>query len=430
MSWLRTLAALWLVGCADPDKSGAPVDILPAELEPLVLAMSPLPPVPASPSNAHADDSLAAALGHWLYFDPRLSGSGEFSCATCHDPEQGFGDGLVLSEAAGTTGRHAPQLWNVAQQRWFFWDGRCDSLWCQAAEPIEASHEMDLGRVELARVVSTEPDLNTAYTELFGAPPDVSDPLRFPTGARPLPDAPDDPDHVAWLGMDPADQDAVSAVLVNISKAIAAHERTLVTGPTAIDNFVEAVEDDDAGAADAALSPAARRGLELFAGEGNCVFCHSGPALSNLEFHNIGLAPPEWLDGLDSGRYEGIDKLYASEFNTAGRWSDDPDGDAAQRLDRIAQTSNQLAQFKVPGLRRVADSPPFFHGGHAESLEAVVAHYSEAAPYDGPGHREELMVPLDWSDDQIADMVAFLTEGLGGGAVDAALLVAPAAPLP
>lgn len=431
--WAGALAVL-LGACApDPDKPTTTedsVDIVDPELESFVLAMSPLPELPADPTNRWADDDTAAHLGQWLFFDTRLSASGRFSCATCHDPALGFGDGLPLSEAAGTTDRHAPTLYNVGLHRWQFWDGRCDTLWCQAAGPIEHDKELALPRTTLARTLADAEDLRLAYEELFGALPDLSDTERFPVDARPVPDDPDDPRGLAWDGMEPADQAAVTAVMVNITKAIAAYERRLLTGRAPIDDFVDALDAGDAAAADGALSAEARAGLELFAGEGGCVFCHSGGAFTNFEFHNLALPTPDWLTGLDAGRYDGIDSLLASELNAAGPWSDDPEGEQAARLGRIAQTAEQLAQFKVPGLRRVASSAPYFHGGHMDTLEDVVRFYSEAPETDAVGHREEMLVPLGWSDDEIDAVVAFLTEGLGADAPPAELLEPPASPLP
>ncbi|MEC8425628.1 MAG: cytochrome-c peroxidase, partial [Myxococcota bacterium] len=211
------LVPLALAACAEPAHH-SPEDLaaglgLDEEALAVVLGMSPLPGLPADPTNHVADDPAAAALGHALYFDPRLSGSGAHSCATCHDPAMGFGDGLALSEAAGTTERHAPHLWDVGYQRWFLWDGRCDSLWCQATGPLEAIEEMDGDRMSIARLVTSDPDLSDAYASVFGESPDFSAP-GFPRHARPL-DDPDHPDAIAWQQMDPTDQDAVTRVFTN-----------------------------------------------------------------------------------------------------------------------------------------------------------------------------------------------------------------------
>ena len=416
------------LACAEPapttDDLAAGVGISEAAL-PTVLGMSPLPGMPASPTNRVADDPAAARLGQFLYYDPRLSGSGEFACATCHDPDEGFGDGLVLSEAAGTTGRHAPHLWDVGYQRWFFWDGRCDSLWCQAAGPIEAQGEMDGDRVAVARLVTTDPELAPAYTAIFGESPDLDDTTRFPDHGRPLAD-PEHPDAIAWAAMAPRDQDAVTRVYTNVAKSIAAYERRLVTGPTRVDRFITALAAGTPEGLDV-LSPEEVRGLVLFTGEGNCHLCHSGPLLSNREFHSVGLGTRPWLDEDDLGRFDGIEKLRAGAFNAAGPWSDDPGGDAALRIERLVQSGEQVGQFKTPSLRNITRSPPYMHGGHFEDLHQVVDNYNELEEDVGLGHLETFMVPLGWGADDVDAVVAFLG-ALESEPLDPDLLLAPDTP--
>ena len=137
-----------------------------------LLRHSPLPPPPPDPTNRHADDPAAAHLGRFLFFDERLSGSGTVSCATCHDARRGFTDGLTLAEGVGTGRRHTPTLWNVAHHRWLTWDGRADSLWMQALDPIEDPVEMGGNRADVARLVLEDEALRAAYTDVFGALPD------------------------------------------------------------------------------------------------------------------------------------------------------------------------------------------------------------------------------------------------------------------
>jgi len=422
------ILALALVGCAappgDPTRSLASgVGISEAEL-PVVLAMSQLGGMPADPTNRVADDDAAARLGQFLYFDPGLSSSGAYSCATCHDPALGFGDGLEVSEAAGTTARHAPHLWDVGYQRWFLWDGRCDSLWCQATGPMEATKEMDGDRVGIARYVTTDPVIAPAYSAVFGESPDFDDP-RFPDHARPLGD-PEHPDTVAWEAMAPADQDAATRVFTNVAKAIAAYERRLVTGPTRVDTFITALAAGTPEGLDA-LSAQEVRGLSLFAGDGNCHLCHSGPLLSNREFHTVGLGTRPWLLDDDLGRYDGIARLQASPFNATGIWSDAPDGEAALRVGRLVQSSEQVGQFKTPSLRNISRSAPYMHGGHFDDLEQVVQNYVDLDEDMLLGHLEAFMVPLDWGLDEVEAVVAFL-HALDSEPLDPALLVPPGRP--
>ena len=395
----------------------------------LVEALGPLPPLPPDPTNAWANDADAAWFGRYLFYEPRLSGPGTFSCATCHDPAQGWGDGLRLSEAAGTTTRHAPTLWNVGHQRWFYWDGRCDSLWCQAISPIEAEAEMAGSRLQVAHTLHDDPALRDAYAALFGPLPDLSDGSRFPDAGRPVPDDPTHPHAVAWASMAPADQDAVTEVMVHVAKAIGAFERTIQTGESRVDRYVAAFVDRDEAAMAAALSAEEEEGLRHFVSDGNCFFCHAGPLGSNREFASAGLGHRDWLPLEDLGRYGGIDGLRAAEFNAASAWSDDPAGEAANRIDRLNQSSEQLGLFKVPGLRNVADSPPYMHGGHLETLTDVVGHYNRLDEEVIVGHLDTFMVPLEWTEADIASVVAFL-EAWSAEPLDPSVLEAPDAPLP
>src|SRR5436309_648539 len=102
---------------------GAAARFLPAERARSPVETVPVGPPPDDPSNSVADREDAARLGQRLFFDERLS-SGQVSCSTCHSPQHGFGDSRPVSEGAGRGRRHTLSLWNVAYNRWFFWDGR------------------------------------------------------------------------------------------------------------------------------------------------------------------------------------------------------------------------------------------------------------------------------------------------------------------
>lgn len=357
--------------------------------------------LPDDPTNAVADDPAAAALGEQLFFAPELSGSGEFSCDTCHDPELAFTDGLALSEAAGVTGRSAPPVGFAVAMPWQFWDGRCDTLWCQAVQPLEAVNEMDGARTDLPRALVAG-GLDSDYEALFGALPDVSDEARFPPGAKPLGDGSDA--DLAWDAMRTDDQDAVTAVLVDVVKAIAAYERTLPAFDSDFDVFVAELIAE--GSSDA-ISASAQRGAALFVRtEGECHLCHNGPALSEGSFHNLGLGSRDWLDA-DDGRPDGVARLLADDFNAAGRWSDDPDGAWAARLDTVED--GEPGAFKVPSLRHVSKTGPYMHGGHFDTLDEVVAFYADVSTETpAVGARTAFLRTMAWSEQDQADLVAFL----------------------
>ncbi len=371
-----------------------------------VATLKPLGAPRASPGNAFADDPAAAALGHRLYFDPRFSADGKVACANCHDPAKGFADGLALAKGVGTAARHAPTVLGAAWQPWQFWDGRADSLWMQALGPIENPQEHGFDRLALAHTLAAHH--RDAYEAIFGALPPLEQSDRFPAHARPIDDAPDDPQHLAWMAMKPEDRAAVDRVFANFGKALEAYERMLAPAPIALDGFVAAfVAGDDAGGGQ--LDADAAAGLRLFVGKGGCVFCHSGPRLSNGAFHNIGLAQPSWAAAEDRGRYNGASVVVASPFNCLGPFSD-ADGQGCGELPFVAeQEVVMLGAFKTPSLRNVAHTAPYMHAGQYETLHDVVEHYRHVEDHLAPiGPRESFLHNLDFTDAERDQLVAFL----------------------
>lgn len=427
---IPSVAGLLLAACSGDDAPEetdvAWVDPFTAEEAERVLAMSPLPPPPPDPTNAWADDPDAAHLGRWLYFDPRFSGTGEVSCATCHLPAEGWADDRRVSTGIGDTARHANTVWNTAYNRWMFWDGRADSHWAQALAPMEDGKEHGFDRLAAAHLIASDPELTEAFRAVFAELPDFSDPTRFPANGRPSAD-PADPLGAAWSGMALEDQEAVNLLWSYVGKAIAAFERTIVTRHAPIDDLVTAYREGDTAAL-AAADPEVIEGLQIFTGRGNCHFCHLGPNFTNGEFHNIGLGPRDWLETSDRGRFDGILPVLADPFNGAGAWSDDPVA-GAEKLDHVAHTPETLGQFKVPTLRNVATRGSFMHGGHFESLEDVVRFYSALDEEPAWGHREDLMVPLDLTEAEIASVVAFLN-ALTGDDTAHIPTEPPASPIP
>lgn len=410
MSRLRLLpafAAAALVASAVA-RDEASLGELDARERRIVLGMSPRPPLPPDPTNAVADDPRAVRLGQALFFDPRFSADGKISCATCHDPSTRFTDGAQRAHGIGEAARHTPTVLDSARLRWLFWDGRADSLWMQALGPIENPVEHGASRLEVAHLVGADPGYRTAYEQLFGALPPLDRADRFPPAG--MPDDPDPARAAAWNDMEPRDRDAIDAVFADVGKAIAAYERRLLTpDDSPFDQAVAALRAGDVGAADAAMSPAARRGLRLFVGKANCRLCHSGPDFSDGEFHSTGIPP---LDGgipNDAGRFEGLVQLAASPFTAAGPHSDDREGAAAEKVRSTIRTSESWGQFRTPPLRGVAETAPYMHEGQIATLEEVLRHYSTLERAVLPGHHQEvLLVPLHLSEGEIADLVAFL----------------------
>ena len=373
-----------------------------------ILRLSPMPPTPPDPTNRYADDPRAVRLGERLFSDPRLSRNGALSCASCHDPQRAFTDGKPLAEGLETGDRNTPTLLHVAQHRWFFSDGRADSLWAQALQPLESPRELGSSRARLARLIADDDALRAEYAAIFGALPDLSDRRRFPADARPRQDGPDALSR-AWGEMRPADQDAVTRVFVNLGKALAAYERTLKGPPTAFDTFVAGVRAGDA-AKQAALSSSAQRGLRLFLGKANCALCHSGPQFSDLGFHSTRLPDRGSWRADEPGRIAGVDLVRRDPFNGMGKFSDAPRHAVNDKLRYLGKPPHLAGAFKTPSLRGVARTAPYMRQGQLKTLEDVAHFYNtlEGAAPHGHAGGETTLQPLGLTEEQEADLVAFL----------------------
>lgn len=390
--------------------------------------LSPLPDVPEDPTNAVAENEAAVHLGRFLFFDERLSGNGEVSCASCHRPNHGFSVPTKLGHGLGSTPRHPPSLLNVAYHQWYDWDGKADSLWAQAGRPLESPAEQGTTRTQVARLVAEDAKLKEAYESLFEPLPDLSSNDRFPPEARPVPAKPTSKAHLAWESMSEEDRRLVNRIFSNVSKAIAGYERKLVSGAAPFDRYVAGLEEGDEEDL-RALSPQEKRGLDLFIDKARCINCHNGPAFTDKTFHNVGLSPRPWLESTDEGRWSGVGRVKKHAFNAAGRYSDATDSRAADRIRFLKQTSEDHGQFKTPTLRNVELTAPYMHGGHFDTLEQVVRFYSTLDEQPRLGHREEVLEPLGLSDGEVDALVAFL-KTLTGERPAPELMRPPESPIP
>ncbi len=353
----------------------------------LILRHGPWPaPWTRDASNRVSGKVEAVAYGEQLFFELRLSGTGTVSCATCHMPEKNWTDGRKLGVALGEGDRNTPSVLNVRHHRWFGWDGAHDNLWSQSVRPLLDPKEMGGSVRHVAHVVRADTTLSCSYRKAFGGEP-------------------------------PSDDETL---MIDLGKALAAFQETLVTGRTPFDDFRDAVARNDWKSA-AAYSENARRGARIFMGKGNCSLCHFGPQFTNGEFHEIGIPILKKSGGIDWGRYQGIKMLRASRLNLLGAYNDDKakaTGQSTRYVDLLPQT---FEQFKAPGLRNVALTAPYMHNGHLATLRDVVRHYSEidvtqlhvAHIYAGDVMAEAVPVdtvlqPLKLSEAEINDVVAFL----------------------
>ena len=290
-----------------------------------------LPTVPLPVENPLSPQKIA--LGKKLFFDTRLSADGAVSCASCHQPERAFTDGLPLARGlSGRTGtRNTPSLINVAFNRFQFWDGRQPDLETQAIEPFFNLREHGLPDEHvLLNIVRRDRGYAAAFRAAFQGSPDA-------------------------IGIE------------QIARALASFERTLVAGNSSFDRYEFAHETS-------ALTAGAVRGLALFRGSARCATCHTigteSALFSDDQFHSVsnGLRPlgPR-LAALASG------VVRDREGGTAIDQRILSDGEVAQ-LGRFLVTLNpvDIGKFRTPSLRNVASTAPYMHDGSVATLAEAV----------------------------------------------------------
>jgi cytochrome c peroxidase len=277
-----------------------------------------------------------AQLGRMLYYGPRLSASGTLSCASCHSPAFAYGDGLPKGVGNGMQPlrRRSPSILDSAWGERFMWDGRAISLEQQALGPIQNPEEMNEPLEHLVGRISQISDYRVMFALAF------------------------------------QDQTITAG---RIAEAIATHERTIVSGISPFDRWIEGDEK--------AIPDTAKRGYDLFRTKAKCASCHTDWQLSDNGFHDIGL----------------------------------PDDD--QGRGRLFPTVIKLQHaFKTPSLRETANRGPYMHDGSLTTLAAVVAHYNAGGI--SRTSQSELIMPLGLSDDEQGDIVAFLNALTSSAAPD------------
>jgi cytochrome c peroxidase len=443
----RTLALFFvLIGCGDSDPPGTPdapapqpdaqtADDFTAEERAVLATLSPLPPVPADPTNAYADDPGAARLGQMLFFDKSYSGpltvgadatnnglgaageTGKVACASCHgvgspalDDQRSSPNNVSLGTGYG--GRNAHGMVNSAFYRWSNWGGRFDSQWSLPLAVAEGGATMKSTRLQIVHMLFAK--YRAEYDAVFPVPLDAAldpaapDASRFPPSGKPKASA-TDPDG-PWELMTDADRAIANRIYANYGKALAAYTRTLVSGNAPFDRYVAGER--------TAISDAAKRGLHTFLRA--CASCHSGPNLADDQFHALGV-PQEGpnVPVSDLGRYQDVPALLASPFNTDGAYSDDT---TTGKLAGLAQADAQKGTFRTKSLRGVAASPPYMHDGSQHTLEDVVRFYDEGGGTVADGVvKDPLIVTLGLTADEQIDLVELL-ETFTGEPVPARIL--------
>lgn len=334
----------------------------------------PWPPPPArDPSNRVSGTPAGIALGEHLFNERRLSADGRMSCATCHQADREWSDGLAKARGAVELDRRTPSLWNIGYLHWFGWDGAGDSLWAQTIRPLLDPREMNGGPTRAAELLRGDAELACGYERAFGEKPGAAD----------------------------------ERLLVDTAKALAAFQATLVSPRTLFDDFRDALVAGDRESA-SRYPVAAQRGLKLFIGEANCNLCHLGPRFTSGEFGDIGIPFFVRPGEVDPGRLGGLQRLAASPFNLLGSYNEDATGNNTRRTRHVQRLHSNFGEFRVPGLRQVGRAGPYMHNGSLATLEDVVRHYSEVSPDRLHSDGTPLVRPLGLTAQQSSDLVAFL----------------------
>ncbi|MGD2113099.1 MAG: cytochrome c peroxidase [Gammaproteobacteria bacterium] len=274
-------------------------------------------------------------LGRMLFLDPRFSLTGTVSCNSCHNVMLGGEDNRPVSMGVHgkTGGRSAPTVWNSAFNSSQFWDGRAATLEDQAKGPVANPVEMGMSDVETAmNRVRDIPGYRAYFERAF---PDSKEPMTVDNAAR----------------------------------AVAAYERTLITPNSAYDRYVKGDTQ--------AMSEQQVRGMQAFASVG-CLSCHSGAAFSG----------PPMAPG--AGFFMKFPTFTDNDY--AGKYDLSTDGG------RYAVTGKEADRnlWKVPTLRNIEMTAPYFHNGSVRTLEEAVRVMAKT------------QLNRDLGDAETADIVAFL----------------------
>ncbi|HET9445885.1 MAG TPA: MbnH family di-heme enzyme [Steroidobacteraceae bacterium] len=305
----------------------------------------PPPVVPADNPMSNAK----VALGCRLFFETRLSITRAYSCASCHHPELAFTDGRALAVGAKGDAMHrgAMSLTNVAYNPAFTWaSDSVVTLERQMEQPLFNEHPLEMGLKRDDRALLEWLGQQEQYATAFRQ--------SFP-------------------------QDATPITIANVVKAIAAYQRTLISGRSPFDRYVY---DDDRSA----FSEGARRGMRLFYSErSGCANCHFGLNFSGPIVH------------------QGKPDQRAAFANNGSAVKGD------EGLSVETKREQDRGRFRVPTLRNIALTAPYMHDGRFATLEQVIEHYAAAGKHaESIGVVDSQIHALDLSADEKRDLIEFL----------------------
>jgi len=281
------------------------------------------PALQALPPQARVDTALAE-LGRQLFFEPRLSGDGSRSCASCHEPARGFADGQPLSRGYNGSEffRNAPGLLSVQLKTRLTWDGRLDGadLATAVRDMVTEAHFMNADARLVQERVRQIPALMQAWQRAVG---DASEPY-----------AP------------------------RLFGAIAEYLRTLDAPDTPVDRHLRGER--------VALPPALREGLALFHGKAGCARCHHGPLGSDGRAHRLGVPASPAIAG-DALRMITLLRHHAT-MGVPGYMDEREDLGAFA----VSKVDADRGRFVTPSLRMLTHTAPYLHDGSLATLEEVL----------------------------------------------------------
>ncbi|MDP4219842.1 MAG: cytochrome c peroxidase [Bacteroidota bacterium] len=360
--------SLFLVSCKQENVATNPSSINPNDQTPVNSSI----PKSLAPLVDPADNPTTAAkveLGRHLFYDKEMSVDHSTSCASCHDVSSGFSDSRALATSMGFDGqmgnRNAPSLANVAYNTSFTWDGRFGTLEKHAPGPIFNSVEMGNNFSQSAfdsipSGYNSKPgnnDTNFLFKRLNGEPKALRKDINGKTY--------DDLRKAAW------GPGADRFTLDMIAKSIAAFERTFISTRSDFDKYNNGDKEV------LKYNASAIHGFQLFTDTkgANCVSCHSGYNFTDQSYHDNGI---------------GI-----NQQGDEGRFA-------------ITKLKSDVGKFKTPSLRNVALSAPYMHDGRYKTLEMVIRDNYLKGGKHNTANKDANIKPLTLSDEDIADLVAFL----------------------
>jgi cytochrome c peroxidase len=283
-------------------------------------------------------------LGKQLFYDKRLSGTQTYSCNDCHNLLTGGDDDRAFSIGPNgqPTRRSAPGLWNIGLQTVLYWDGRATTLELQGQDHLLDTDLMANDNAgDLVKRVAAIPNYQQAFEAVFGK------------------------------GKHEADH---SISLVTISKALASFERSLMAYNSPFDRYLNGDEN--------AISALAKKGKVEFQNAG-CIACHFGANFA-------GPAPGPYLNKMGDGFYELFPTFKGTQYEKPLHITDDPG--------RIGFTKlpNEKYMWRVPPLRNIALTAPYFHNGSVKTLRKAVKVMGKT------------QFNFDLTEEQIDAIVAFL----------------------